>query len=109
MNKDDYTKKRLEKKLAEIIRDNRETSRDGKIYFSYLIAYLGIISLFLLFLLFLFFKDFGLKTYQSLSISLVISLLLFGSIASFFPKIYRSRNEEDIRNKLAEYKKIYED
>ena len=90
----------------EKYRENRETSRDGKIYFSYLITCFSIITLFILFL---FFKDFGLKTHQNISISLVISLLLFGSIASFFPKIYKNRNEEDIRKRLDEYKKIYED
>ena len=52
MTNNDYTKVRLERKLEEIRRENIETSRDGKIYFSYLISYQAILTLFLLFLFF---------------------------------------------------------
>ncbi|MEJ2793172.1 hypothetical protein WAE56_07120 [Iodobacter sp. LRB] len=102
MINNDYTKKRLERKLEEIRRENIETSRDGKIYFSFLISYQACLSLFLLFL---FFQTFGLTTEKNLIVSTSITIILFGSIASFFPKIYRNSNEEDIKNKLAEYEK----
>lgn len=102
MINNDYTKKRLERKLEEIRRENIETSRDGKIYFSFLISYQACLSLFLLFL---FFQTFGLTTEKNFIVSTSIVIILFGSIASFFPKIYRNSNEEDIKNKLAEYEK----
>lgn len=102
MTNNDYTKVRLERKLEEIRRENIETSRDGKIYFSYLISYQAILTLFLLFL---FFQTFGLATAKNFIASSSITIILYGSIASFFPKIYRNSNEEDIKNKLAEYEK----
>lgn len=102
MTNNDYTKARLERKLEEIRRENIETSRDGKIYFSYLISYQAILTLFLLFL---FFQIFGLATAKNFIVSSSITIILYGSIASFFPKIYRNSNEEDIKNKLAEYEK----
>ena len=102
MTNNDYTKVRLERKLEEIRRENIETSRDGKIYFSYLISYQAILTLFPLFL---FFQTFGLATAKNFIASSSITIILYGSIASFFPKIYRNSNEEDIKNKLAEYEK----
>lgn len=102
MSNDDYKKQKLERKLKQLTDEMNETSKDGKIYFTFLMAYQSVVTMFLLFL---FFQTFGLTTGINFTVSLSITLILFGSIVRFFPAIHKAGKEKYIKEQLELYEK----
>ncbi|MFT0925760.1 hypothetical protein [Enterobacter cloacae] len=102
MNNDDYKRQKLERKLKHLTNEMNETSKDGKIYFTFLMTYQSALTMFLLFL---FFQTFGLTTTNNFIVSLSITVLLFGSIVRFFPEIHKEGKEKYIREQMEQYEK----
>ncbi|EPA2942766.1 hypothetical protein ACQ1SO_002823 [Pseudomonas aeruginosa] len=99
---DDYKKQKLERKLKHLNDEMNETSKDGKIYFTFLMAYQSVLTMFLLFL---FFQTFGLTTTNNFIVSLLITILLFGSIVRFFPEIHKAGKDKYIKEQMEQFEK----
>lgn len=102
MSNDDYKKQKLERKFKHLNDEMNETSKDGKIYFTFLMAYQSVLTMFLLFL---FFQTFGLTTTNNFIVSLSITVLLFGSIVKFFPEIHKAGKDKYIKEQMEQFEK----